>query len=76
METLARHVRLCDSCSAPFKAGDSDKDLRIKATLANEKGQNQNFDFCGECCLLAFLQKRAKKRTVKACLLDAVFSVK
>lgn len=76
METLAKHVRLCDNCKTPFKAGDEDRDLRIKATLASEKGQNQNYDFCDEGCLLGFLQKRAKRRMSKACLLDAVFTVK
>ncbi len=76
METFGKFVRLCDGCSAPFKAGDKDRDLRIKATLANEKGQNQSYDLCSESCLLAFLQKRAKKKIVKACLLDAVFNVR
>ncbi len=76
METFGKHLRLCDSCSKPFKTGDEDRDLRIKATLFNDKMQHQNFDFCKEGCLLAFLQKRAKKKLSKACLLDAVFTVR
>ncbi len=76
METFGKFVRLCDNCKTPYKSGDEDKDLRIKATLANEKGQNQSYDLCSEGCLLGFLQKRAKRRMSKACLLDAVFSVK
>lgn len=76
METLAKKVVLCDSCGAPFKAYDENRDLRIKATLSDDNGKNKSFDLCTESCLLQFLQKRAKKRTSKACLLDAVFTVK
>ena len=66
METEATILKICDNCKKPLKAGDPDRDLRISATLANEKGKNHNYHMCHEGCLLAFLQKRAKKKTVKA----------
>jgi hypothetical protein len=69
MESDAKILKICDNCKTPLKAGDPDRDLRITATLANEKGANQTFHMCNEKCLLAFLQKRAKK-TIKAFLFD------
>ncbi len=65
METEAKILKICDNCKTPLKAGDPDRDLRISATLTDDKGKHQNFHMCNEKCLLAFLQKRSK-RTIKA----------
>ncbi len=65
MDSKAKIMKICDNCKIPLKAGDPNRDLRITATLANEKGQNTVFHMCHEKCLLQFLQKRAKK-SIKA----------
>ena len=65
MESNAKSQRICDFCKKSFKSADADRDLRIKATLAGDKGQNESFDFCNEAHLLGFLLKR-KNRTIKA----------
>ncbi len=73
MENIeAKTLKVCDSCRASLKDVDTDKGQQIEATLNNSQQKSQQYHFCNESCLLAFLKGRAKRKGSKA----AVFTIK
>jgi|GEM_PF-4738991 hypothetical protein len=71
METQASVKTKCDGCGATLSSNSSYSDKRGAMSLSLKDGQNDNgydqynrYDYCGESCMLAHLQNRAKAAKV------------